>query len=431
MGWFIACVLAALCWWLIARYAAPSAKLATICRAIARETQPPSFVARGALPIRQAIRDLETISRRFQDQGLKLKAETLNLRTILTGMSEGIMVVDRDFQIQLTNRALEQMFRLPSSPVGRSVLEALRNPEIQKAVREAILHGEGIEREVTLLRDISSPAPPRSLSINASPFLDEANQVMGAIIVAHDISRIRWMEESRKQFVANTSHELRTPLAIFKGYIETLIDDRDSTSAEARPILLTLQRHAKRLTELVEDLLTLSNLESGAARLRMRAVDLSESIADTIADFKKTPMGTNREFRVELPHPLPRVQADPARLDQILYNLVENAQRYSKEPTPITIRARATDDGDRVECAVIDEGVGIPAADLPHIFERFYRVEKARSRTLGGTGLGLSIVKHLVAAHGGTIHAESELGRGTTIRFTLRRAPLDPDGSGG
>ncbi len=418
--------MAVLCAWLIARYAAPSAKLASICRAIARDARPPSFIARGAPTIRQAIRDLETIARRLQDQGEKLKAETLNLRTILAGMSEGIMVVDRNFQIQLTNRALEQMFRLTSAPAGRSVLEALRNPEIQKTVREAILHGEAIQREVTLLRDISSPAPPRSLALNTSPFLDESGNVQGAIVVVHDISKIRWMEESRKQFVANTSHELRTPLAIFKGYIETLIDDPGSTSPEARPILHTLQRHAGRLTDLVEDLLTLSNLESGALRLRMRPVDLAESISRTIADFQKTPMATGREFRVDLPGGMPPVQADPARLDQIFYNLIENALRYSKETAPITILARAIEGGDRVECAVIDEGIGIPAADLPRIFERFYRVEKARSRKLGGTGLGLSIVKHLVAAHGGTIEAESEVGRGTTIRFTLRRAPQDP-----
>lgn len=419
MGWFLACVLAALCAWLIARYALPSAKLAGICRALSRGTPPPSFVARGALPIRQAIRDLENIAGRLRDQGEKLEAETFSLRTILAGMAEGIMVVDRDFQIRLTNRALEQIFRLPATPVGRTVLEALRNHDVQRAVRETILHGESVEREITLLREIASPDPPRSLSLNASPFKDAGGAVHGAIVVLHDISRIKWMEESRKQFVANTSHELRTPLAIFNGYLETLIDTPDSASPEARPILLTLQRHARRLTELVEDLLTLSNLESGALRLRMQPTDLAELIARSIADIRKIPAAANRQFRTEIAASLPPVHADPARIEQVFYNLLDNALRYSKEPSPITIRARPGEADGTVECAVIDEGIGIPAPDLPRIFERFYRVEKARSRTLGGTGLGLSIVKHIIAAHGGTIRAESEVGRGTTILFTL------------
>lgn len=432
MGWFMACTLGALGIWLIARYAVPSAKLADICRALARGTPPPSFVARGALPIRQAIRDLETVASRLRDQGEKLEAEAFNLRTILTGMAEGIMVVDRDFQIRLTNRALEEMFRLPSAPAGRTVLEALRNHDIQKAVRETILHGEGLEREITLLRDIVSADPPKSLALNASPFKDAGGTVQGAIVVLHDISRIKWMEESRKQFVANTSHELRTPLAIFNGYLETLIEDPESTSPETRPILLTLKRHSNRLTELVEDLLTLSNLESGALRLRMRPTDLAELIARSVADIRKIPTAANREFRADIQDDLPPVEADPARLEQIFYNLFDNALRYSKEPSPITVRARSIDSGGMVECAVIDGGIGIPAPDLPRIFERFYRVEKARSRTLGGTGLGLSIVKHLVAAHGGSIRAESEVGRGTAIFFTLRPAAMPrPDAPAG
>ncbi|HPA17976.1 MAG TPA: ATP-binding protein [Verrucomicrobiae bacterium] len=432
MGWLLACALGATCAWLIARYVAPSAKLAEICRALASGTRLPSFVARGAPPIRRAIRDLETVAHQFRDRAEKLDATTFNLRTILTGMDEGIMVIDRHFQIQLTNRALEQMFDLPSSPVGRTILEALRNHEIQLAARETILHGADIEREITLLRDAAPSAPARSLTLHASPLEDGAGNVRGAVVVLHDISRIKWMEESRKEFVSNTSHELRTPLAIFNGYLETLIENPDSTSSEARPILLTLQRHSNRLTELVEDLLTLSNLESGTLRLSARPIDLAELITRAIADIRMTPQAADRVFRTEFEGVLPRVEADPARVEQILYNLLDNAARYSKTPTPITVRARVAKAEPFVECAVIDEGSGIPASDLPRIFERFYRVEKARSRTGGGTGLGLSIAKHLVAAHGGTISAESELGKGTAIRFTLRRAATPhPDGPAG
>jgi two-component system phosphate regulon sensor histidine kinase PhoR len=240
-------------------------------------------------------------------------------------------------------------------------------------------------------------------------------------VVFHDITRIKQLEVVRQDFVANVSHELRTPLAIFRGYLETLEDNPDMPREESRRILETMKRHSDRLNALVEDLLILTRLEARQMEAEISTIRVDAFFRQLTRDWGNRTNSGAADIQIEMPGDLPPLDVDALRLEQVVFNLLENAVAYSNPPRRIVLSA-ALRDG-RMEMRVADNGIGIPPNDLPHIFERFYRVDKGRSRTSGGTGLGLSIVKHIVQSHGGTVHAESELGKGTTIvlRLPLRQ----------
>jgi two-component system phosphate regulon sensor histidine kinase PhoR len=221
----------------------------------------------------------------------------------------------------------------------------------------------------------------------------------------------------RRDFVANVSHELRTPLSILRGYIETLLDDpKMSRSATAR-ILEVMEQHSKRLGLLANDLLTLAQLESGSSRLHVSEIDLTQFFAGLIRDWKKEFLTKDLKAIFDIAGNVPLLRADEARLREVFDNLLDNAVKYSSKKGEVRLQAARR--GDETVLSVSDDGIGISQEDLPRIFERFYRADKARSRELGGTGLGLSIVKHIAQLHGGRVEAESELGRGTTIRVVL------------
>jgi two-component system phosphate regulon sensor histidine kinase PhoR len=225
------------------------------------------------------------------------------------------------------------------------------------------------------------------------------------------------MEEMRREFVANVSHELRTPLSIFRGYLETLLDDPHQPPGELLRILEIMERHSDRLNALVEDVLSLARLESPGAELDLSEVDLAELLHSIMRDWEKRFAAGGLKSHLNFPGNLPLVSADENRLQEVIYNLLDNAVKYSQPGGVVSLRAEI--EADRVRISVSDQGVGIREADLPRIFERFYRAEKGRSRELGGTGLGLSIVKHIVQLHGGAVEARSEPGKGTTISVLL------------
>ena len=235
-------------------------------------------------------------------------------------------------------------------------------------------------------------------------------------------TRLRQLEEVRTEFVANVSHELRTPLSIFQGYTETLIDQPDMPPEEARPILEIMHRHSRRLNALVEDLLILARLESRDEKLQLAPLEVGKFLQDAVRDWAMRSVAKQIALTAEIAPGVPVISADAFRLEQVMGNLIENAIKYTNHGGSVTVRAAAADDG--VEIRVEDTGLGIPATDVPRIFERFYRADKGRSREHGGTGLGLSIVKHIVLAHGGNVHAESEQGRGTSIVIRLPKTPL-------
>ena len=224
----------------------------------------------------------------------------------------------------------------------------------------------------------------------------------------------------RKDFVANVSHELRTPISVIKGYVETLLDDPPPDPETARQFLQTIQKHSARLEALINDLLDLSALESQQAKLNFEAVSLRAVAGAIVGEMAQAANQKSILIALEIPSNFPAVRADARRLHQVFTNLVDNAVKYTQEGGRVIVSAR--DAGSEVEVCVADNGPGISTEHLPHLFERFYRADKARSRELGGTGLGLSIVKHIVGVHGGQVWAESEIGKGSKFYFTLPRA---------
>jgi two-component system phosphate regulon sensor histidine kinase PhoR len=235
--------------------------------------------------------------------------------------------------------------------------------------------------------------------------------------VFHDITELKRADEMRRDFVANVSHELRTPLSILRGYIETLLDEPKLARGESIRILEVMDQHSKRLGLLANDLLTLAQLESGTSSVQLSEIDLLQFLSDLIRDWRKKFSGKGLKAVVEVADDCSSIRADEARLREVFDNLLDNAVKYSRKHGQVRLTADRA--GNQLALSVSDDGVGVSPEDLPRIFERFYRADKARSRELGGTGLGLSIVKHIAQLHGGHVEAESELGKHTTIRVFL------------
>jgi two-component system phosphate regulon sensor histidine kinase PhoR len=259
----------------------------------------------------------------------------------------------------------------------------------------------------------------RWLQVNAAVITNSAGEREGTILVFHDLTRLKQLERTREEFVANVSHELRTPLSLIKGYVETLLDGAKDNPEVAVKFLQTIDRNARRLDLLIQDLLAISKLESGQMKLDRQAVALRPIVDEMFGSFKERAAGRGVKFASTLPELV--AHADPDRLQQVFANLLDNAVKYGRDGGAVTVSARRTEQ-DMIEVAVQDDGPGIPAEALERVFERFYRLDKARSREQGGTGLGLAIVKHIVQNHGGKVWVKSELGRGATFFFTLPAA---------
>jgi two-component system phosphate regulon sensor histidine kinase PhoR len=256
----------------------------------------------------------------------------------------------------------------------------------------------------------------RWLQVNAAAISNSAGEREGTILVFHDLTRLKQLERTREEFVANVSHELRTPLSLIKGYVETLLDGARNDPEVAERFLKIIERNASRLDLLIQDLLAISALESGRITLNLQPVPLRPLADKVLADLKSRPDAKG----VKLVNDLPELTAtaDANRLEQVLANLVDNAIKYGRADGTVTVGGQKAD-ADKIEIYVQDDGPGIPPESLDRVFERFYRVDKARSREQGGTGLGLSIVKHIVQSHGGKVWVKSEPGKGATFCFTL------------
>lgn len=341
------------------------------------------------------------------------------LETTLGNLREAVMVVDERNVIHLANRALREIFPETRETIAIRLELVVRSAAFHQFVAQ-IRRGEALPRQ-----EFELPGTDGSRWIEASgaPITAPDGKTLWALFVIHDITRQRNLERLRKDFIANASHELRTPLSIIQGYVETLVDaDPSMPAAERQQFLRTIQRHSERLNGIIQDLLVLSRLESANPGLDFEPVDLGQLITTFLDEQRAAPAAAGHALRAEPAPDLGIVTADPARLLQVFGNLLENALKYTPAGSMVTVSARAVD-ADEVEVRVADNGPGIPAADLPRIFERFYRVDKGRSRGTGGTGLGLSIVKHIVQLHGGRVWAESAVGQGTTVIFRLRRQP--------
>jgi two-component system, OmpR family, phosphate regulon sensor histidine kinase PhoR len=334
-------------------------------------------------------------------------------RALFDSMADGVALLDETGRIQLVNDALRRLFGLTAaSGQGATLLEAFRLPALADLA-------ERLPQERTILGfELELPAtPPRYLEVNASAVWDKAGACRGAIFVFHDLTRLKQLENTRKEFVANVSHELRTPLSLIKGFVETLLDGAKDDPELTVRYLNTIEKHADRLTYLIEDLLSISQLESGQVVLNLEEVPLRAVGARVLEDLRSKA----REKRVHIRNNLPEaltVRADGERLEQVLFNLVENAIKYGRADGHVVMEARA-EAKESVEICVRDDGPGIPLEAQARIFERFYRVDRARSRETGGTGLGLAIVKHIVLAHGGSVWLQSQPGQGASFHFLL------------
>jgi two-component system phosphate regulon sensor histidine kinase PhoR len=298
------------------------------------------------------------------------------------------------------------------------MMEALRLHELAQTVSSLSPEKPFVEQEIRM----TSPSQ-RWLRVSAAVVLDSSGQRRGTVLVFHDLTRVKYLENARKDFVANVSHELRTPLSLIKGYVETLVDGAYEDPKLCFKFLKTIQRNTDRLRLLIEDLLVLSEIESGRVSLDLQPIQLCAVVQKMLEDFSAVASARSMTLHNECPDV--KLRADSGRLEQVLSNLLDNAVKYGREGGSISVGATPCRAG-LVEVFVRDDGPGIPREALDRVFERFYRVDKARSRDQGGTGLGLSIVKHLVQSHGGRVWVESEVGKGAAFRFTLPAAPELP-----
>ena len=391
------------------KWIAPWRQIEKLVGLVGRGEQPRTFLIDGAKEARRVALALEDILTRQQTLDRQIDQQSSGNKAIFAAMQDGLLVVDAQRRVALLNRTVEEWFGISHNSLGSPLLEAVRNAGVEQVVGATLEKREPTQREILI--------GERHLQMNAVPMGKENGRVSGAVVLFHDITELKRLDDMRRDFVANVSHELRTPLSILRGYIETLLESGQTSRAELRRILGVMERHSERLRILLEDLLSLAKLESANPNLEFSTVRLDELCLNVARDWEKKFAEKNLHATVDLAPGLPSVYADASRLQEILYNLLDNAVKYS--PKDGEVRLRVEQRGKEMALSVSDNGVGINKEDLPRIFERFYRADKSRSGEEGGTGLGLAIVKHIAQLHRGRVEAESERGKGTTIRVLL------------
>ncbi len=367
-----------------------------------------------------AVDDLIGLAERLRESHRKLGDEIFNLQALLGSLSEGVLIVDAAQRINLANDSLHRMFDLRMPWRDRTLMEVFRDHTLQEIILAALDDGTPQSRQLMLEVPQENRYVQKHFAITVAGLSPpDSDTTKGAIAIFHDITELKALEAVRRDFVANVSHELRTPLAIINGYLETLLDGALDDRETAKKFLEVMWKHNQRLNLLIEDLLSLSELETKqASGLNFEPVQLRACLDRVIERLEPNISEKGAAVRLSLCDRMPPIEADAHRLDQVFFNLIENALKYGDSLRPV-IQISAELDGELACICVADNGPGIPQADQPHIFERFYRVHKDRSRAVGGTGLGLSIVKHVVQAHGGHVAVASQPGRGASFRLRM------------
>ena len=372
-------------------------------------------VAAGNLAARIEVESADEIARvamalnataeRLEHSFAEVEASREQLEAVLNSMQAPVIAVNREERIEWVNGAMNRL--LPNRVrLHAPFLETIREPDLLFSVRETIQ-----QRQIHTTR--ARILPGRTYEATVAPMLAGS-----AVVLLHDLTEVERVEKTRRDFIANVSHELRTPLTSIQGYAETLLDIETSENG-TREFLEIIRKNASRMSRLTEDLLTLARVESGEQRFRMQEISASQIMREAQQYFAEMANLQGSELSIELEKDA-MVKADPEAIHQVFSNLISNAVKYCPPGTPIVIGAHEYDEG--VEFFVRDSGPGIASEHLPRLFQRFYRVDKARSRESGGTGLGLAIVKHIVMAHGGGVRVESELNHGSTFFFSLAKA---------
>jgi two-component system phosphate regulon sensor histidine kinase PhoR len=363
--------------------------------------------------IRARVRQQRELADQRELRDNELRAQAERTAALFNRMVEGIIVVGANGRIRLANEAAGAVFGFRPPATERTVLEATRHHEVAALVARLDREPEVLNHELR----IEGVTVTRILQVNALGLRTPEGVRDGAILVFHDLTRLRELEATRQEFVANVSHELRTPLSLIKSAAETLLDGGKCDPAITTRFLEIIDKHANRLTLLIDDLLLLSRLDSGRVDLKLQAVPLRDAAQDALDDAAVLALARGVTLTNEVPAEAV-ANADPDRLRQVLANLIDNAIKYGRAEGRVTTRGRLIGSS-RVEISVRDDGPGIPLEARERIFERFYRIDKARSREQGGTGLGLAIVKNVVQAHGGEVRVESAAGQGTEFFITL------------
>ncbi|MBI4211161.1 MAG: PAS domain-containing protein [Deltaproteobacteria bacterium] len=356
-----------------------------------------------AILLRTLNETAEHLNRHF----LSANQEKTRLSRILMSIVEGVLVTDENGVIEFVNPAFSTIFCVEGRCEGKKILECVRIPEVQAVIVSALTQVAPYKQLISFTQGASE----KHILAHATP-LQGIEEVRGVVVVFSDVTELKKLEVARKEFVANVSHELKTPLTNILGYAETLKGGALQQAKDAKRFLDRIEQNAYRLKSVVEGLLDLAAVEAGRFRLDLKPLALHPFMEEVCAEFDDR----CRERGIHLTTAVPveaLVMADASALQRIFSNLLDNAMRYTPHGGSIDVSAKQS--GDQWEIAIADTGSGIPADDLPHIFERFYRVDKSHSRDTGGTGLGLAIVKHLVHAMGGEIHAQSEVGQGTVV----------------
>ncbi len=345
---------------------------------------------------------LDRTARKLEESFAAIERGRRELETLLNSMQDAVLSVSPDGRVLWANGPMSRLARVAT---GAPVVESVRDPEFLKAVEEAISTRQARHARVTTL------APARAFAATVAPMPGG-----GAVAVLHDLTEVERVEKTRRDFIANVSHELRTPLTSIQGYAETLLEGGVADAASAREFLEIIRKNASRMSRLTEDLLVLARVESGEQRFSFRSIPAREVLEDAAQAYRDRAKFAGMDLTVEDSTSRP-VLGDADALHQVLSNLIDNAVKYGASAQGLRIGARDAANG--VEFYVRDFGPGIASEHLPRLFERFYRVDKARSRESGGTGLGLAIAKHIVRAHGGSIHAASELNHGSIFSFVV------------
>ncbi|MGB9235513.1 MAG: ATP-binding protein [Terriglobales bacterium] len=354
--------------------------------------------------IGQVAAALDKTTRRVEESFDRLQTSQNELETLLNSMQDAVIAIGADGRVQWANRRMNRLL-LRSPRLNAPLVDSVRDPDFLAAIQEAAR-----DHVVTSARS-NTIASGRTFDVTAAPMPGG-----GAVAVLRDLTETERMEKTRRDFIANVSHELRTPLTSIQGYTETLLDGPLADN-HLREFLEIIRKNAARMSRLTEDLLTLARVESGEQRFIIQRVSAEELLQDALESFREIAGPYDVELVVENAVPEAHVDADREAIHQIFSNLIENALKYAATGRKIVLGARAVEGG--VEFSVRDLGPGISSEHLPRLFERFYRVDKARSRESGGTGLGLAIAKHIVLAHRGTIRAESDLNHGSSFLFVL------------
>lgn len=363
--------------------------------------------------IAKRIHEMAGITKELKSEVRQIETEKTHLSRILENMVEGIIAVDRGRKVLMINPSARKIFGIRDHEVlDRSLLEVVKNPVIDEMMKEAIEKRRNLKKEI----EVSRPEE-MWISVDALAPNSESAGVSG-ILVFYDMTEIKRLENLRREFVANVSHELKTPLTSIKGFAETLLAGAMKDPQKSEDFLRRVESDADRLTRLIDGLLDLAKIESGALNLKKESLDLCGLFEESLVLFR--PRLEDKKIRVENKLKAKKpvlVSADSDSLKQVIVNLLDNAIKFNHERGSVTFDGEVM--GNFVKVSVSDTGPGIPPHAISRVFERFYRVDKSRSREEGGTGLGLSIVKHLVEAHGGEVSCESTLGEGSRFSFTL------------